>query len=136
MTSIIQCISHRANTSVHHVRRRNNICACFGEHNADFREHLNRWVIQDGFAFHQSVMAVVCVGVERDIDDNADIGHGFFNGAHSFGDKAFWVGSLSRIFGFVRRRNVRENRHGRNAKVCGLLRLFYESFDGKPLHAW
>ena len=54
-----------------------------------------RLVVEDHAVLQQAVMAVARVGVERDVGEDADLGHGLLDGAHGAADEVVRVQRLT-----------------------------------------
>ena len=64
----------RADAAVHHVGRRDHVDAGLGLHQRLTGQHRQRLVVGDVAVADHAVMAMVGVGIERDVADQAELG--------------------------------------------------------------
>ena len=71
----------RANATIHHVGRADDVCARLGLRECLLHQRLDRCVIDDHAIDKKSVMAIDIIGVQRHVGHNRNFRHGRFNGA-------------------------------------------------------
>ena len=83
-----------ADAAVHHVGGRDDVGAGLGLDQALHHELLDGGVVDDLVAGHDAVMAVAGVGIERDVGDEAEVGHRRLDRARSAADEIVRVERL------------------------------------------
>ena len=69
----LQGLADGADAAIHHVGRRDDVAAGLGLHQGLTHEGLQGDVVDDLAATHQAVVAVAGVGIERDVEQDADV---------------------------------------------------------------
>ena len=83
-----------ADPPVHHVGRRDDVAARLRLDQRLLDQDLNGLVVEDFAAPQQAVMAVAGIGIERDIAEDADVGHFLLDGADGAADEIVRVERL------------------------------------------
>ena len=93
----IERFADRADAAIHHVRRRDDVAAGFGLHQRLLHQQLDGFVIEDHAVAQQAVMAVAGIGIERDVAENADVGHFFLDRADGAADEIVRIERLAAV---------------------------------------
>ncbi len=98
-------------------------------------ERSNGFVIDDFIADQKSVVAVAGVGIERDVENDADVETGFLHRARCPADQVAGVEGFARVFGSERR--VGEGKEGdrRDAELFSFARGVHDEVDGEAFDA-
>ena len=79
-------------------------------------QHLDGLVVDDLVAAHQPVMAVAGVGIERDVAQDADLGHFLLDRAHRLADQVVGIERFAAGLVAQDRIGVGEQRDARNVE--------------------
>ena len=85
MALVFQCGADGADAPIHHVRRRDDIAACFRLDQGLAHQHLERRIIVHIAVPDQPVMAVAGIGIQRHIAQNADLRDRLLDRPHGCG---------------------------------------------------
>ena len=80
-------------------------------------QHLDAFVIGDAAVDDQPVMAVRGIRVERDVADDADLGHRLLDGAHRAADQIVGINGLAGVIVAQLGVGEREERDGRDVQA-------------------
>ena len=94
-----------------------------------------RLVVDDLAAAHQAVVAVAGVGIERHVEQHADVEAGLADGARGPADEVVGIVRLAAVVGAQLRVGVGKQRHGRNAQRDGLLGCGHREVDAQAIDA-
>ena len=83
-----------ADPPVHHVGRRDDVAARLRLDDRLLDQHLDGLVVEDLAVPEQAVMAVAGIGIERDVAQDADIGHFLLDGADGAADEVVRIERL------------------------------------------
>ena len=98
-------------------------------------QRLERLVVGDFRAAQQAVVSVTGVGVERDVEDDADVEAGGLHGARRAADEVLRIERLARVLGAQLRLGIGKQRDGGDAEPHGLLGAGDDVVDRQPLDA-
>ena len=97
-----------ADAAVHHVGGGEDVGAGLRLHQRLAHQRLERLVVGDIGAAQQAVVSVAGVGVERDVEDDADVEAGGLHGARRAADEVLRIERLARVLGAQLRLGVGE----------------------------
>ena len=129
-----QCLADDADAAVHHVGGREDVCAGFGLHERLLDEGRVGFVIQDDAVAHQAVVAVTGVGVERHVENDADVEACRLDGARRPADDVVAVEGLAGVIGLEVVRCAGKQGDGRDAEVHGFFRSGNDEVDAQTLN--
>ena len=130
MARRLERLADRADPPVHHVGRRDDVGAGLGLRQRLPHQRLDRHVVQHvAGVVDDPVLAVRRVRIERDVGDDAELGHGLLERAHGALREALRVPGFAAVIGLCRRRRDRKQRDRRNAELRDDLRLALELLD-------
>ena len=124
-----------ADSAIHHVRRREDVAAGLGLHQALFDEAFDRGIVVDTAVFDDAVVAVVGERIERDVAQHPDLRGGVLHRLDRAGDQAVGVGRRAATRVLSRAVDVRKHGDGGDAERPGFARRGGRSGDGEPLDA-
>ncbi len=78
----VEGIAHAADATIHHVGGGRDVDTGLGLGEGLADQHLDGFVVEDDVVRHQPVMAVIGIGIERHVADDADLRHRFLERAH------------------------------------------------------
>ena len=82
-------------------------------------QHRDRLVVEDDAVAQQAVVAVAGVGIERDVAEHADVGHGLLDRADGAADEVVGVERLAAVLVAQLRVGVGEERDAGDAELRG-----------------
>ncbi len=135
---IALAFERRANgqdAAVHHVRRGDDIGAARDLDQGLFDQHLDRGVIDDASVVQQAVVTMVGIGIERDIDQQADIGHGRLDGPAGLRDQPVGIDGGAGIVGADALVKMRKQRQHLDAERMGFLGFLDSLADAQAVDA-
>ncbi len=133
--AIFQRLPDRADAPVHHVRGREHVASGLGLDQRLADQDFHALVIGDLVADEDAVMAMRGVGIERDVADDADIGHGGLDGADGAADQIVGVDRLGGRVVAQRHVGIGKQRDGRDARLAASSAAATTRSIGQPLHA-
>ena len=104
-------------------------------HQRLLHQHLDRLVVDDLVAAHQAVMAVAGVGIERDVAQDADVGHFLLDGADRLADQIVGIERFAAALVAQLRIGVGEQRDAGDVELGRAHRLAHRLIDREPLDA-
>ena len=82
-----ESVTDDADTTVHHVGRRNDVCAGLSLSKHLLHKHFDGFVVKDEAGFvNKAVLTVCCVGIECDIAHHPEFREVFFQRTHHVRD--------------------------------------------------
>ena len=128
-------LADRADAAVHHVGRRDDVAAGFRLHQRLLDQNRDGLVVENDAVAQQAVMAVAGKGIERDVAEDADLGHFLLDGADGAADQIVRVERLAARLVAQRRIGVGEQRDAGDAQLGGALGLAHRLIDAQALDA-
>ena len=124
----------RADATVHHIGRCNDVAAGLRLHQRLPDQHGDRFVVENDPVAKQAVVTVAGKGVERHVAQDADVGHFFLDRADGAADKIVGIERFAARLIAQFRVGVWEERDAGNAQFGRTLGLPYSLVDGQPLN--
>ena len=135
----VERLADRADAAIHHVGRRDDVDAGLRLVHRLGHQHRDAVVVVDIFAgagvADHAVMAVVGVGVERHVADQAELGEFPLQQARRAAHQVLGVQRLGALGILDVGRRHREQRDGRDAERGGLLDMPGQPVERDPHHA-
>ena len=131
----LEARADRADASVHHVGRRQNVRSGLRLHQRLANERLQRLVVGDLRAVQQAIMAVTRIGIEGDVEHNADVDAGILDRARRAADEVIGIERLARVRCAQLGLGVGKERDRRNAEARSLLGRGDDVVDRKAVDA-
>ena len=133
MPRIVERHADRTDASVHHVRGRDDIAARIGLHQGLPGQDLDGLVVQDHAVLQQSVMAVAGERIERDIAQDADLGHGFLDRAHGTAHQVLGIDGLAATLVAQARIGIGKDRDTGDGELGGAFDVAHGFLDRQPV---
>src|SRR5205809_361452 len=127
---LVEGLANRADTSVHHVRRRHHVRARLGLGDGDACDQFERRIVLHGPVLDDAAVTVAGVLAEAHVGDDEQIRHGVLHGADRLLDDAV-VGVGFRPAGVLVVGQA-EHQHRGDAVARDVLGLSHQLVDGEP----
>ncbi len=135
MPLCLEALANGADAPVHHVGGREDVGAGLRLHQRLAHERFERLVVGDLRAAHEAVVAVAGVGVERHVEDDADVEARRLDRARRPAHEVLRIERLARILGAQLGLGVGKERDRGNAEACCFSRRGDDIVDRQALHA-
>ena len=136
VTLIFQCLANGTNAAIHHVAGRHDVNASCSVSECLLFQNLDGDVVQDVARFiEQTILAVACVGVKRNVGHDAQRREILFECGHHVGNEPLWVGCLFAIGCFQVAADHREKCYHRNAQLDALLCHIQQEIEAHAFNA-
>ena len=125
----------RADAAVHHVGGRDDVAAGFGLHQRLLDQHFDGFVIEDHAVAQQAVMAVAGIGIERDIAEDADVGHFFLDRADGAADEIVRIERFAAVVVAQTRIGIGKERDAGDGEFRGAFGFAHDLIDREAFDA-